>query len=200
MIESAMPIAGTALLVMDCQNAILEGLPAATRERLLGNLNRVLAAGRKAGLLTGYVVVEFRPGYPEVNSRNERFNGVKTGGALQLHDAGAQVASEIEPQRGDIVVVKKRVSAFAGSDLELILRSSGIDTLVLAGVSTLGVVESTARAAIDMDFRVVVLADGCADASDEAHEAAIHHVIPFSAKVKTCAEFIRDLDAQQRER
>lgn len=85
---------------------------------------------------------------------------------------------------------KKRISAFSGSDLEVVLRSRGIDTLVLTGVSSLGVVESTARAALDLDYRLLVLGDCCSDPDPEANEIAIVHLLPRISTVCSTDEFI----------
>jgi len=183
----------TALLLMDCQNGILASLCAEKRDELLSHLRKILVASREAGLQIFYVVVQFRADYPEVSSGNERFAAAKALGTLLMGSESAQIHSEIEPHGGDIVVTKKRVSAFAGSDLEIILRAREIDTLVLTGVSTLGVVESTARSAADMDYRVVVLEDGCADSSLAAHNAAMQYVIPFSAMMASCDQFIQQI-------
>ena len=69
----------------------------------------------------------------------------------------------VAPRTGDIVVRKVRVGAFSTTDLDAQLRERGVDTLILAGISTSGVVLSTVRDASDRDYRVVVLADATAD-------------------------------------
>lgn len=185
--------AKTALLVMDCQNGVLGLLAPEVRRSLLSTLNGVLSASRDSGIPVIYVIVRFRNGHPEVCGRNALFRGVKESGALCEGDQSAEVAQEIAPQAHDIVVTKKRVSAFTGSDLEVILRSQGIETLVLTGVQTLGVIESTARSAADMDYSVVVLKDGCADPDPQAHMAAIDYVLPFSATVVSSDDLVRHL-------
>jgi nicotinamidase-related amidase len=91
------------------------------------------------------------------------------------------------------VITKKRVSAFAGSDLDLVLRSGGIEHLVLTGVATSGVVLSTLRQAADLDFRITVLADGCADSDEEVHRVLTEKVFPRQAEVLTIDEWTRSL-------
>ncbi|MEU1950129.1 isochorismatase family protein, partial [Streptomyces sp. NPDC020125] len=84
---------------------------------------------------------------------------------------------------------KKRVSAFAGSDLEMVLRARGITRLVLSGIATSGVVLSTLRQAADLDYRLTVLADGCADPDEEVHRVLTEKVFPRQAEVTTVEEW-----------
>lgn len=102
-------------------------------------------------------------------------------------DDATQIHPAVAPQEGDVVVTKRRVSAFAGSDLDLVLRAAEIDTLVLAGIATSGVVLSTTREAADRDFRLVVLSDGCFDADSEVHRVLVEKIFPRQAEVMTVA-------------
>ncbi len=77
------------------------------------------------------------------------------------------------------------MSAFAGSDLELVLRGAGADHLVLTGLATSGVVLSTLRQAADLDYRLTVLADACGDADEEVHRVLTEKVFPRQADVTT---------------
>ena len=89
----------------------------------------------------------------------------------------------LAPADEEVVVVKRRVSAFTGSDLEVILRAYGIQHLVLAGLSTSGVVLSTLREAADKDYRVTVLSDCCADRDEEVHRVLTTKVFLMQADV-----------------
>jgi nicotinamidase-related amidase len=89
-----------------------------------------------------------------------------------------------------VVVVKKRVSAFAGSDLDVVLRSLDASSLVLAGIATSGVVLSTLRQAADLDFGLTVLADACADQDPEVHRVLLEKVFPRQATVLTTDDWI----------
>jgi nicotinamidase-related amidase len=102
----------------------------------------------------------------------------------------------VAPRPGDVVVVKKRVSAFAGSDLGEVLRAGRVDTLVLTGIATSGVVLSTIRQAADLDFRLLVLADGCADADPEVHRVLTEKVFPRQAEVLTVDQWVDGLPQQ----
>jgi nicotinamidase-related amidase len=92
-----------------------------------------------------------------------------------------------------VMVTKRRVSAFTGSDLEVLLRSGGIDSLVLAGIATSGVVLSTLRQAADLDYRLTVLADGCLDADPEVHQVLLGKLFPRQAEVTSVAEWAASL-------
>ncbi len=174
----------TAVLCMDYQKDIL---PFATDDApaLLGRADAVLAAARAAGAQVIYVVVGFRPGYPEVSPHNAWFSQITGTGRFATTDPAGEVVAEVAPKDGDLVTVKHRVSAFAGSDLEMILRAKGVDTLVLFGISTSGVVLSTVRQAADMDFRLVVVSDCCADRDPEVHRVLTEKVLARQATVIT---------------
>ena len=86
-------------------------------------------------------------------------------------------------------MTKKRVSAFAGSDLELVLRAREVTHLVLGGIATSGVVLSTVRAAADSDYRLTVLADLCLDGDEEVHRVLTGKVFPRQAEVIASADW-----------
>jgi nicotinamidase-related amidase len=86
------------------------------------------------------------------------------------------------------------VSAFSGSDLDVILRAHEIEALVLAGIATSGVVLSTLRQAADLDFALAVLADGCADADEEVHRVLLEKVFPRHAQVLAVSEWVAALE------
>jgi len=172
----------TALLVMDFQADIVAMLgerAAPLLERVAG----VVAAARAAKLPIIYVVVGFRPGYPEVSPRNASFAAAAKSGRFVAATPGTDIAPAVGPAAGDVVVVKHRVSAFAGTDLEMILRAREIDTLILAGIATSGVVLSTVRHAADADYRLVVVEDGCADLDPEVHRVLTEKVFVRQATV-----------------
>jgi nicotinamidase-related amidase len=103
------------------------------------------------------------------------------------------VHAELTPLPGEPVIVKRRVSAFSGSDLDVLLRATGADTLVLAGIATSGVVLSTLRQAADLDYRLTVLADACADRDEEVHRVLTEKVFPRQALVTTTDEWTASL-------
>ncbi len=181
----------TALLIMDYQNDILNFLPEKDRDPLLDKANTILKEARRAGIQVIYVVVRFRDGYPEINPMNRMFSGLKKAGWVREGTPGAEVHAKVAPQPGDIVVTKRRVGAFSTTDLETVLRAKGIDTLVLLGISTSGVVLSTVRWAADMDYQLVVIGDACADLDQEVHRVLTEKVFPGQAMVVSTQDFLK---------
>jgi nicotinamidase-related amidase len=176
----------TALLIMDVQPEIVDRFgDSGLTDRLAG----AAAAARAHGVRVIYVKVGFRDGYPEISPRNTTFSRIAELGGF-VEGASSQVHPAVAPQPGDIVVTKRRVSAFAGSDLDMVLRAGGIDSLVLTGIATSGVVLSTLRQAADLDFSLTVLSDGCIDADDEVHRVLCDKVFPRQAEVPTVAAWV----------
>jgi nicotinamidase-related amidase len=185
-------MATTALLVMDLQNGIVERVPD-TAETLLATLGTATSAARGAGIPVIYVRVAFRPGTPEVSRHNRSFSALAGSTGMNLDDPATQIHPALAPQSDDIIIIKKRVSAFAGSDLDVVLRSLEATSLVLAGIATSGVVLSTLRQAADLDYELTVLRDGCADADPEVHRVLLDKVFPRQANVVTTAEWVAGL-------
>ena len=156
----------------------------------LPRLREAASAARAAGLPVIYVVIGFRPGYPEISSRNKTFGALARGSAMTGSDQATEIHPDVAPEPGDIIVTKRRVSAFAGSDLDVVLRAGEIDHLVLTGIATSGVVLSTLRQAADLDFGLTVLADGCLDSDPEVHRVLTEKVFPRQADVTTVADWI----------
>ncbi|WP_055554195.1 cysteine hydrolase family protein [Streptomyces sp. NBRC 110028] len=183
----------TALLAMDIQNGIVGRV---ADPDYLPRLARAVDAARSAGIPVLHVVVGFRSGHPEVSERNMSFSALGASEAFTPVDPGAAIHPDIAPRPDEPVITKKRISAFAGSDLELVLRSQGITDLVLTGVATSGVVLSTLRQAADLDYRLTVLADGCADTDEEVHRVLTEKVFPRQATVTTVDAWVEAVAAQ----
>ncbi|MGA5700574.1 cysteine hydrolase family protein [Peterkaempfera bronchialis] len=178
----------SALLVMDVQKAITDRIP---DPDYTPRLARAVAAARSAGVPVVFVVIGFRPGHPETKS-SPLFSALPDG-AFTDGDPEAAIHPDVAPRPGECIVTKKRVSAFAGSDLDLVLRGGAIDHLVLTGLATSGVVLSTLRQAADLDYRLTVLADGCGDADPEVHRVLTEKVFRRQADVTTVDAWISDL-------
>ena len=178
-----------ALLVMDYQvDALTRFMTAAQSADAIACVPDLIAMARDAGMMVIHVVVAFRPGHPEVSPRNAGFSAVKVLGMLAAGSEGSAIHPAAAAREGEPIVVKHRVSPFVGTDLETLLRANGIDTLVLAGVHTSGVVLSTVRHAGDLDYRLVVVRDCCADPDAQLHTLLLDIVFPKQAAVVTTAE------------
>ena len=104
-----------------------------------------------------------------------------------------RIHSSVTPLPGEMIITKKRVSAFTGSDLEVVLRSMEIKHLILTGIATGGVVLSTLREAADKDYALTVIADCCADRDDEVHRVLTTKIYPRQAEVQTTDEWCADI-------
>lgn len=151
------------------------------KHNTLANVARQQAAVRAAGGHVVHVHLGFAPDYSDHPSASPLLGGARAAGILKLGTPSSEIVAEVAPRDGDIVVVKKRISAFYNTDLERLLRERSIDNLLVAGVATDLAVQSAARDAHDRDFAVEVLSDCCAAASDADHEAAIATLRKFAA-------------------
>lgn len=174
-------IENTALLVMDVQNAIIGSLE--EEHSLMNSLIPTIKTARKHSIPVIYVVVGFREGYPEVSSRNKSFSRIQDSKAQLDTRQARKIHEAVSPEPDDLVITKKRYSAFTGSDLQVVLRSNDIRHLVLTGISTSGVVLSTVCEAADKDYRLTVLSDCCADHDKEVHRVLTEKVFPTQADV-----------------
>jgi len=176
----------TALLVMDMQTSILGMIP---NKEFGSTVAKSIVHARAKGIPVIYVVVGFRQGMPEVSPNNKGFSASKERMAAMNMDDWMKIDASVVPLPGEVIVTKRRVSAFTGSDLEVVLRAKGIQHMVLTGIATSGVVLSTVREAADKDYHVTVLADCCADGDEEVHRVLTTKVFPRQADVLTLEEW-----------
>lgn len=180
----------TVLLLMDLQNSIVDRYPSA---EVLQHAAEAADAARAVGIPVVFVRVAFREGGPEIALSNTRFAAARSRSQGGESAPGVQIADAVAPHPGEPVVTKRRVSAFAGSDLDTILRAHRAERLVLSGISTSGVVLATFTQAADLDFDLVVLADAVADPDPELHRVLVEKVFPKQAAVITTAEWAASL-------
>jgi nicotinamidase-related amidase len=179
----------TALLIMDFQTLIVEGF-AEGQEPLLDRTSRLISAARDAGVMVLYVVVGFRAGHPEINPQNAVFAPVRTSGLFATGTPGTEIHPAVAAKPDEVVITKHRVSAFTGTDLDMVLRANNIHTLILAGIATSGVVLSTLRHAADADYQIIVASDCCSDRDAEVHRVLLEKVFPRQAKVVASDEIL----------
>jgi nicotinamidase-related amidase len=185
MTELHLDAARSALLVMDFQAPIVERF-ADGREALLAATAAAIDAARAGGMRVMYVVVGFRSGMPEISPKNKTFSSLKASGGL-----ATDIHPKVAPRADEVIVTKHRVGAFAGTDLDMILRAHDIDTLLFCGIATSGVVLSTLRHAADADYRLFVLRDCCSDQDAAVHACLMDAVFPRQADIIDSAQFIQ---------
>jgi len=177
--------ASTALLVMDYQRAIVSQISAA--DALVARARETIQLVRDQGGTIGYVRVAFADGEVPGGSMGKRIAPDQ----LAMYHADAaqtQIDDRIAPQPGDIVVRKVRVGPFGSTDLDEQLRARGIDTLLLAGISTSGVMLSAVRDGHDRDYRLIVVSDLTADRDQDVHEFLLRRIFPRQAEVISAAD------------
>ena len=180
--------ARTALLVMDYQNGVVDML--GEPDDLLSRAADAIALARERGAHVGYVRVAFTDADLEAIPPTSGMGQRIAASAQAFHDDSPMTAihERMAPHNSDIIVRKTRVGAFSTTDLDEQLRGRGVDTVILAGISTSGVVLSTVRDASDRDYRVLVLADASADREPDVHAFLIERIFPRQAEVLTTAQ------------
>jgi nicotinamidase-related amidase len=184
--------ARTAVLSMDCQAGIVSIYTREAKDTFLVRVASVLNHARATGMTIIHVQLGFRPGLPEVSSRNPLLGAIKYSEQHQqlFREPLGTIPDTIAPQGNEIVITKHRISAFAGTDLAMILRANDIDTLVLYGIATSGVVLSTLIEAADADYRLAVIGDCCADLDLALHDCLIKRFFPTRGLVFSSESFI----------
>jgi nicotinamidase-related amidase len=182
-----------AVLSMDLQAAIVSNY---TKDQgdFLARIGGLLKAARDREMRVIHVQVGFRPGLPEISSRNQLFGAIKNSVQWQqiFQGPAGAIHPAVAPEPDEVVITKHRISAFSGTDLDMILRANEINTLVLFGIATSGVVLSTLLHACDADYRVIVVKDCCTDQDLDVHTALTDKVF---ARLATVVEADALIDA-----
>lgn len=177
--------ARSALLLMDFQNDIAAkgGKMAPSEDEALARFADAMEVAhgaadtaRKAKLPVFHIAVGRPSGAPPHNPHAPMFQFMAGQDALAEGSAGFDFHPGMEPAPGDRLIVKRGISAFAGTELGPTLQGMGVDTVVLCGFVTHWVVEGTARDAADRGYRVIVLEDGCASGGQDKHRAALENI------------------------
>ena len=125
----------------------------------------------------------------------QTFGARKAAGMPPAANPGALIHAAVPPLQTEPIIPKHRVNAFFGTDLDMMLRAQGRDTLVMMGHATSGVILSTVRYAADADHRLIVLEDGCADRDPQVHDLLMEKVFPRQATVASAQDVIRALSS-----
>jgi len=185
----------TALIIGDVQRGITSAY--AFARRVVPALTELLPQARAAGVLVVFVRIAFRANRTDLPPDNALFSAFFDAGDL-FHEGTANAAIDLPVQVEDVVVLKRRASAFAGTDLELVLRAHAVDHIAVAGVATSAMVAATCYDAADRGYRITVLRDGCADSDSSVHDFFMDKVFPGRAhEVVSCAQWLAELPAKQ---
>jgi nicotinamidase-related amidase len=193
-VAAAFPIrpARTAVLSMDCQAGIVSIYTKEAKDAFLARAASVLNHARAIGMTVIHIQVGFRPGFPEISSLNTLFAAVKSSEQYQqlFREPLGAIPAAVAPQGNEIVITKHRISAFTGTDLDMILRANDIDAVILFGIATSGVVLSTLLEAADADYRLAVIGDCCADLDSQLHDCLVQRFFPARGSVFSAEDFI----------
>jgi nicotinamidase-related amidase len=159
------------------------------RAGIIASAARLLGDARAAGVKIVYSTATFQPGYPELVPNIPVLSRVVELQCLVDGTAGAAIVEAVAPHDNDIVLAHPRVSCFHGTQLDVMLRAAGIDTVVLTGIATNLAVESTARAAADLGYRTLVVSDACSTTSESAHNASLESLMMLAEIVPTDSIF-----------
>ena len=193
-----------ALIVQDLQNDVIieggafadSGSPQHAKEQnVVENVKDLAAACRAQGIPVFHVWYIVEEGAPGLKLNAPLFNGVKGTNALVRGTWGAAPADGLEPQPGDIVVEKMRMSAWQGTKLENLLAGLGRDTIIITGAWTNMSIEHTARTGADKGFAMVVPEDGCSTMNADWHNASINYALQNVSTVTTCGAVKAALEA-----
>lgn len=184
----------TALLLLDLQQGVLDIL---SEEEIdyLTRITNLIAKARSASIPIIYIRTAFRPGYSDLSPNNPMQARVAQlpGGKFIEGDQSTAFPPSIGPLANDVVITKSRVSAFTGTDLEVVLRSLGVDSLVMCGIATSGAVLATMIQAVDRDYRVTVLGDACLDRKREVHRVLVEEVFALQVRILECEQWVSSL-------
>jgi gluconolactonase len=185
-----------ALIIQDLQNDVIieggafadSGSPEHAKEQnVVENVKSLAAACRSKGIPVLHVWYVVEPGAAGLKLNAPLFNGVKDGNALVRGTWGAAPAEGLEPQGGDLVVEKMRMSAWEGTKLENLLAGLGRDTIIVTGAWTNMSIEHTSRTGADKGYVMVVPEDGCSTMNADWHNASINYALQNVATVTSCA-------------
>ncbi len=179
----------SALLIMDVQKWNISE----HHHKLLLKIQQAVCAARVHHLPIIWIKVAFSPRYLELNSQNKFFSSVSPVSHMTTTDEETQLHDTLTPRDTDPIINKYRMSAFAGSNLEIVLRTHHITKLTLCGISTSGVVLSTVREAADKDYRLEVLEDACFDADEEVHRVLMTKIFPRQVEVLSVTNWCHNL-------
>ena len=165
----------SALLLLHYQTDILSVFAEAAIDAYVKRMSDLAQEARAAGVPVYFVKIGFSPDYREVSPNNKNGQMIKSFGLFTSDDVPAILRGE-----GDTVLTGHRVSAFKGTSLDEQLRARGIDTLLMAGITTTGVVFSTLAEASDLDYRILLIEDGCFEPDAAAQDALM--TVPFTTR------------------
>lgn len=169
--------------IMHPDGKIARSAQQAADRDIVAKANHALAVAGDKGWLRVLVKVGFAPDYADQPKRSPLFGRVHELGALALGSRGTEFHPDLDAASADLVIVKPRVSAFYGTNLDAVLRARRVERLIVCGVNSVWAVESTVRDAHDRDYAVFILEDACASLDEAQHTAAMERLAAIATIV-----------------
>jgi gluconolactonase len=184
------------LIVQDMQNDVIieggafadSGSPGHAKEQnVVENVKNVADLCRGKGIPVIHVWYIVEEGAAGLKLNAPLFQGVKDGNALVRGSWGAAPAEGLEPQDGDFIVEKMRMSAWEGTKFETLVKGLGRDTIIITGAWTNMSIEHTARTGADKGYNMIVVENGCSTMNADWHNASINYALQNVSTVTTCS-------------
>lgn len=201
-------ITKSALIIVDMQNDFLheegrfsklakespeKGIDREFLTSTVPNVKRIAEAFRAASRPVTYIAHVLKPDYSDAAFPYWRFPPLREREFIVEGTWGAQIIDELTPQKGEHLVIKKGYGGFNNTPLDTILRNLGVNTCVVAGVTTCVCVSTTIRGGVGLNYRMIVVSDATAEIHRELHEAELKTMAWAFADIKTTDEVIEML-------
>jgi nicotinamidase-related amidase len=179
----------TAVLTLDLQTGILASN--AIYDGIIPSAAKIVELARQKNYFLIHVGLGFSEGHPEIPDLETFFLRVKQNNLFVKGSSSAAFHSAIFRPH-DLIIYKQRIAAFSDNHLNLTLRARGIENLVLLGIATSGIVLSTVTRAFDLDYKLTIISDACADADPEVHRILTEKVFIKRGKVIAADGFMAE--------
>ena len=192
----------TALLIIDLQNDNLTkggkfensgAVEHAKKQNVVGNIKTIAEKAREAGIPVFHNLFVVEKGAKGIGDRAPIFRAIAETESIVRGTWGAAPVDGVQPEEGDFVIEKSRMSAFNGTQLDSLLRGLGVETIIVTGVWTNMAVEHTCRDGADNGYNVVIATDGTSTINDEWQEAALNYAMNNIATKMTTAEIVENI-------
>ena len=192
----------TALLIVDLQNDNLTtggkfedsgAVEHAKEQNVVENIKNIAEKARQAGIPVFHNLFIVEKGAKGIGNRAPIFRAIAEMESIVRGTWGAAPVDGMEPQEGDFIIEKSRMSAFNGTQLDTLLRGLGVETIIVTGVWTNMAVEHTCRDGADSGYNVVIATDGTSSVNAEWQEAALNYAMNNIAEKMTTEEILENI-------
>ena len=200
--ETKIDLTKTALLIIDMQKHFLDGkndffagvYNQVAESKVIDNTASVLSVARKAKLPIYHITTGHKADRSDTVPTITDMTSTAQLPHLVEGTPAAEIVQELKPTDGENIIFKRRHGAFYQTDLELLLKNRGVDTLLFAGVLTDVCVAITFNQARMRDYHCIVISDCCASSTKERHDYFIQTMFPRHGRIRTSFEIVKTLE------